>query len=122
MLQMRHPCLEGHFVHVGSFGGEGGTQIVVALLGRGTARGLALAAAHVAAAGSTGSGRRRTIVVFIAAHVGTGAIAAAIQELDALGLDLGGIAVLAVLVLPLAGLQASSVATLRVATGEPLWV
>ena len=33
MLQMRHPCLEGHFVHVGSFGGEGGTQIVVALLG-----------------------------------------------------------------------------------------
>ena len=35
MLQMRHPCLEGHFVHVGSFGGEGGTQIVVALLGQG---------------------------------------------------------------------------------------
>ena len=54
MLQMRHPCLEGHFVHVGGFGGEGGTQIVVALLGRGTARGLALAAAHVAAAGSAG--------------------------------------------------------------------
>ena len=77
-VQMGHPCLEGHFVHVGRFGGEGGAQVVVTLLGRGTARGRALAAAHVAAAGSAGSGRRRAVVVFIAAHVGTGAVAAAI--------------------------------------------
>ena len=26
---MRHPCLEGHFVHVGSLGGEGGAQVIV---------------------------------------------------------------------------------------------
>ena len=50
---MRHPCLEGHFVHVGSLGGEGGAQVIVALLGRGAARSLALAAG-VAAAGYFG--------------------------------------------------------------------
>ena len=55
--------------------------------------------------------RRRSVFVLITAgghaFAPTRAVAAPVEELHALGLDLGGVAVLPVLVLPFAGLQAA---------------